>query len=234
MKDIINIYDKLAPSYDKRYKSRIHFVEEEIIATYMPPINGSQKILDVGCGTGHMITVRQIKANQYKGVDISSHMVEIAKSKYHGYDIENLDGRYAIDEAEFDVCLYVFGQINYMTVEGWLESICTNMVQSGRFFAVMYSDEYKPDYLDVPNKGSGPVFPTLDVLELCMKEHDLHYYIHGLSFPIMGDEHMSFDDLLYKQTLMTQSGFLSGCKYWMIEGGFKKSKNPKPPLRLVK
>jgi len=234
MKDIINIYNKLAPSYDTRYKSRIHFVEEEIIATYLPSITDSSKILDVGCGTGHMITVGQIKSHQYKGVDISPHMVKVAKSKYHEYDIENLDGRYAIDHAEFDVCLYVFGQVNYMTVEGWIESICANMADAGNFFAVMYSDEYRPDYLDAENNGSGPVFPSLNILEVLMQEHGLHYEILGLSFPMVGDEDLPFADLFDKQLLMTKAGFLAGCKYWIIKGTNGLYKNTKPHLALVK
>ena len=228
---IKTIYNRIAENYDSFYKTPLHFVEEEIIAQFMPDFDNNTKILDVGCGTANMITVGQIKAHQYLGVDISQKMIDIAKVKYPDYSFQKTDGVESIGDGEFDLGLYVFGQINYMGLEPWVNSLCANLdIIGGQFLAVMYADGYKPDYMT--EEIHRPPYFSIKTL---LGEYGINFTIHGLSYPILGDVVSSYEDIYKKQIVMTESGNLDGCKYWILKGGFPN--NPikaRPNLRVVK
>ena len=225
--DIAKIYDKLSIGYDSFYRQKIHFVEEEIISSFLPDIEINSKILDIGCGTGNMINVGQYGLNQYTGVDISEEMLIKAQNKYEGYEFLHLDGSEVIKHGEYDLILHVFGQLNYMGVERWMDSILANINQDGKFFTIMYAPEYQPDYINF-----NLVHPELEIIDIICDEVDIEYECYGLSFPMIGEENMSFSQLLHHQLTMTSSGNLDGCKYWMLIG--KTKQKNKPNLRLVK
>ena len=225
--EIKNIYNQIADTYDSRYKKPLHFVEEEIIAEHLPNLYPHSKVLDVGCGTANMITVGQFTSEQYFGIDISENMVDIARQKYPDYSFENLDGRESVGDGEWDLALYVFGQLNYMHLEPWIQSLCANVnMFNGEFLAVVYAQGYQPNYV---NKEIG--YPPAGIICMMLEEHGFDFTLNGLSFPMIGDEQMSYQQLYNRQIAMTKSGELEGCKYWIINGGYPKSK---PDLRVVK
>ena len=56
--DLEQLYDFIAPHYDDLRNQQINYVEDEIIANMISVYN-PRKVLDVGCGTGNLITLGQ-------------------------------------------------------------------------------------------------------------------------------------------------------------------------------
>ena len=233
MKTIIQTYNDLAPSYDQRYKTRKHFVEEDIIASFLPELSEGASVLDIGCGTGNMITVGQLlggknkyDGDKYCGVDVSPAMLEIAKKKYPDYRFEQLNGSEMIGWGIWDLVLTIFGQLNYMGLPQWVDSMEANLSADesfnmdspeswGQFLSVMYSDNYKPSYLN----GEAS-FYSIHEVEDVIRKSSLHAEFWGLSFPMLGEENQSYSQMLDIQSTMTLSGDLDGCNYWIIKGGW--------------
>jgi ubiquinone/menaquinone biosynthesis C-methylase UbiE len=73
-------YDKLAQTYDRRYKendySGIQSCLLEFVGTQL-----STKILEVGCGTGHWLTLLAEMGYQVEGLEPSQNMISLAKIK---------------------------------------------------------------------------------------------------------------------------------------------------------
>lgn len=221
---LINLYNEIAPDYDSFYKSPRHFVEEDIIARFLPEIDKDSCVLDIGCGTGNMITVGQIPADNYFGVDISVEMLKTASKKYPDYRFQQADGSEMILHGCWDLVLTVFGQLNYMGLSDWCESMVQNMShdenavkQKSRFLSVMYSGEYRPNYLDSQASGY-----TVKHIKQTLNNNLLSCNIWGLSYPLPSEDEMSFNELLQAQMLLTESGDLTGCRYWLIEGGWAR------------
>lgn len=78
-------YDRAAPVYDKRWesyvRSSLYFLQEWMHLT------GSEKILDVACGTGALeeLIVRENPSQEMIGTDISQNMLNVAKRKLAAY-----------------------------------------------------------------------------------------------------------------------------------------------------
>ena len=55
--DIADIYNGVAQCYDKKYLKPIHLIEDKIIGKIIKNSisENTKKILDIGCGTGHVI-----------------------------------------------------------------------------------------------------------------------------------------------------------------------------------
>ncbi len=79
-KILLDYYDNLAMDYDSNrfgntYGQYIHQQEVNILKKILPPI-ATNKVLDLGCGTGRLMSF----ANY--GIDISPAMVQVAKTKF--------------------------------------------------------------------------------------------------------------------------------------------------------
>lgn len=72
-----------------------------------------ESVLDVGCGNGSLLLKLKELNIDSKGIDISSKMVEVAKSK--GVDVENLD--LAKTEGKFKSIVCVADVLNYMSAK---------------------------------------------------------------------------------------------------------------------
>ena len=91
---IVEMFDKIAPSYDKANRILSFGVDtswrnagiKSVLSLIKP---AKLDILDIACGTGDMIALWQQKCPEFnkeiqsiKGIDPSSAMLEIAKSKF--------------------------------------------------------------------------------------------------------------------------------------------------------
>lgn len=212
--NIKQIYDQLATSYDKRYIEPIHFIEDAIIKWRLDDIlNDSDSIVDIGCGTGHLITIAQIEPSNYLGVDISEKMILEAEKKYPEWEFWNEDAcSLVLSNNKFDVVTAVFGQINYIGINDFIEIMDHLLDEGGRFFCVMYTPEYKPDYLN-----GGTLFYSVEDIHSAFSRTGFDFKLEGLSFPI-DEDGLTYDARKAVQTELTESGGLDGCKYWMLSG----------------
>ena len=111
-------YDTLAKHYDLLTGSReteFSFVEG-LIKEYAP---NASSILDIACGTGSLLANF---SNTYErfGTDISQEMLEVAKQKLEGVQLEKQDMRSLSFDRKFDAVLCLFDSINHLpTLEDW-------------------------------------------------------------------------------------------------------------------
>ena len=87
-KTIIKHFDGLAKDRMKWIKKSVGFYSEDIIAMKEIVPEGS-KILEVGCGTGHLLN--SLEPSYGVGIDISSKMIACAKSNYENLEFINAD-----------------------------------------------------------------------------------------------------------------------------------------------
>ncbi len=81
-------YDRLAPERDKWIARNAYFHDEDgrYMRFLVPP---GLKVLDLGCGTGHMLA--GLKPSKGVGIDISPKMTETARRNYPAESNPNLD-----------------------------------------------------------------------------------------------------------------------------------------------
>lgn len=72
-------FDKIAENYDY-FKKRNWYYYQNLKALYKKLIPGGKIIMEVGCGTGDLISI--LGAKEAVGIDISREMVRLAKKKY--------------------------------------------------------------------------------------------------------------------------------------------------------
>lgn len=128
-KDYAKYYDIF--NKEKDYKKETDFLEK-VFEKYFK----SKNILDLGCGTG--IHDRELISRGYNifGVDISSKMIDIARSKniknakFSIGDMSNFD----LDK-KFDVCITMFAAIGYLNdnkqIENYIKCVKNHLVKEG-------------------------------------------------------------------------------------------------------
>ena len=74
-------YDQIAPGFDRRYT--VGSEQREIAAALaaLAETEGSERILEVGCGTGYWLASLRPAANQLYGLDLSAGMLTQARSR---------------------------------------------------------------------------------------------------------------------------------------------------------
>jgi len=89
MKEVKQLYKDWSQDYDTDSKSNIAIITgEKIILPTLKP-QKTDKILDIGCGTGRVTRLISKKAKKVIGIDFSNEMIEIAKEK--SKDIKNIE-----------------------------------------------------------------------------------------------------------------------------------------------
>ena len=206
------IYAKVAVGYDGRHKEIIHFVEEQIILDRITDLAPLGRVLSLGCGTGHDITMCHLGSKGFMGVDIRPEMLALARSNYPDYNFVQRDARETAG-IEADTVIGLFGILNYLGPEKILEVL--RGVSARKFFFVCYAPPYFPDYINGEAKHYGP-----EVIDGALGE-DFKVSIAGLSYPILGMEKMDFAELYESQKFLMRDGTLGQCNYWMVSGTYE-------------
>ncbi|MFC1650729.1 class I SAM-dependent methyltransferase [Candidatus Latescibacterota bacterium] len=94
MKEPVKYWDKIADKYDKTDKQfeQIHF---KIIENTKKYLNVSDVVLDYGCATGTKAFELAGNVKKIQGIDLSSKMIENAKSKAVELNIDNVNFTHA-------------------------------------------------------------------------------------------------------------------------------------------
>jgi ubiquinone/menaquinone biosynthesis C-methylase UbiE len=77
-------YEKIAGNYNETRK-KTHTPLFDKMAEFINEIREGQKVLDIGCGSGRLITALSGKKVEYLGVDKSAEMIKLAKDNYPEY-----------------------------------------------------------------------------------------------------------------------------------------------------
>lgn len=104
MIDVATFYDRVAPHYDMAYTRPVDVAEDRLTGSVLDRyIDGTSFVLDVGCGTGHLLSITTREPEYYAGIDISDGMLEVARARhgdqFHKVDMMNMPW----DDGQFDV-----------------------------------------------------------------------------------------------------------------------------------
>jgi len=108
-------YTKLAKYYDLIYDFKDYKKESEIIISLIKKYKKTKTIelLEAGCGTGKYLKYFTQKYN-CEGFDISSDMIEIAKSKFPEVKLMVNDMTNFNFEKQYDIVVCLFSSIGYL------------------------------------------------------------------------------------------------------------------------
>ncbi|MBN1217339.1 MAG: class I SAM-dependent methyltransferase [Anaerolineae bacterium] len=84
------LWDKMSKIYDKETK-HLDWVNTKVAENTKKYLNGSDSVLEIGCGTGTITIEIADKVKEIHAIDISSKMLEIAERKAGERKIENID-----------------------------------------------------------------------------------------------------------------------------------------------
>ncbi len=85
-KQVIPVFDKLAPLYQAEYKEKSDHLD-----AFLSHLQRNAKILDVACGVGVDAAYMKAKGYNVIGVDLSKEMLKLAKAKAPGVDFREMD-----------------------------------------------------------------------------------------------------------------------------------------------
>jgi len=123
-------YDLIAGVYNRhwgaRSRDRYFPVVEELI---LKRIGDDSSILEIGCGTGHLL--RTISDLGYKatGVDISSEMIKAAKINAPAADFFECSGEKFISSAKYSAAICLFDTISHFSNLDQIELLFENIYQ---------------------------------------------------------------------------------------------------------
>lgn len=198
-------YNEAAPSYDAGYRETINYVEEWIIGERVNELRPLGRVLSLGCGTGHDITMCQLEPEGFLGADISTGMLAQAQNKYPGYGFVQKDARTPF-KGSWDTVLAIFGLVNYVGLDVVLARF--KEVEASKLFMVMFAPQYAPSIVNTELHH----YSAHQVREkLC----GMSVGITGLTFPIPGDNGLSINALYETQKAL--AGNLEGCNYWVVD-----------------
>jgi len=102
--DITRHFDMIADNYDE-YKKKNNYYYEILKKLYLEliPEAKSKRILEIGCGTGNLISF--LRPKQGIGIDVSKQMIRIAKEKHRDIDFKVMSAEFLELDGMFD---YIF------------------------------------------------------------------------------------------------------------------------------
>lgn len=131
-------WDKSADGYDKT-EQRFEHIHNRTRENTKKHLNGTEIVLDYGCGTGTTACEIASSVKVVHAIDISSRMIEIAKGKAAAREIENI--RFAqgdifdegYDEEAFDVIL-AFNMLHTVPDPKWVVQRAIKLLKPGGLF----------------------------------------------------------------------------------------------------
>lgn len=216
-------YQHIAPLYDHLmqhapYDQWVTF-STEIFNNYG---NDTQKIIDLGCGTGEIAVRLASKGYQIFGVDNSLEMLSYAEQKafeknlsiqWFHQDLRQLDGF-----NELDAAISYCDVINYVTLENELKDVFNQVYrllkEDGIFIFDIHSLDYAQNHLI--NETFTEVTDEICYIWECIAGDEQGEMHHELTFfTLEGDKYNRFDEYHHQRTypfqfyqnLLKETGF---------------------------
>jgi len=161
-------FQEVAEHYDALmagvpYRLWVNYIEEILNRLNYHP----KSVLDIACGTGTVDEILDERGYEVVGVDISPHMIQVARQKASELDI---DVEYYVQDAaeldldrKFDLAISLFDSVNYITDESKLANAFKRVgehVVNGGYFIFDVNTEYAlaHGFFNQTNLGSYPKY----------------------------------------------------------------------------
>lgn len=110
-----NLYGaELAKVFDTMYQGFIAYDQEFQFYADKAEKIGADSILEMGCGTGNLARYLAAHFEQYLGLDLSEHMLQLAREKNPGISFMQGDMRNFYTESRFDLALITGRSSSYL------------------------------------------------------------------------------------------------------------------------
>lgn len=134
-------YDKIAKQYDSFFCDEDSLNENEEIASMLSKIKG--RVYDLGCGTGLLTEIIDIKPKDYLGVDPSGEMLNKFLEKHPQYLqrlVRNTFERDGTPLVNYDWVVSLFGSISYVEPK----HLSRIEKEANNYFLMFYKEDYHP------------------------------------------------------------------------------------------
>ena len=155
---IIAIFDKHAEQYAERYADMSAY--SEAIWHFMDHPAPNPKILDIACGPGNLLglILEDIEDAEVTGIDLSTSMLDIARSRFPQGRFLELDMR-DINELgdKFDRISCGFGlpYISLEELDTWISNVYKRLASKGRVYLSTMVKKEASTQLVLPSSGKG-------------------------------------------------------------------------------
>jgi len=158
----IQPYQRLAAYYD----DLMDYIDYEIwvddIQKLVKPYQPGKNWLDISCGTGSMALIMARRGLQMTAVDLSEHMIQIAREKASEFKLEIDFGignmtEYAPSK-EFDVIINLHDGLNYLLEESDIESFLKNSYKLLKPDGILLFDVVTPLLCQTHFRGYREIF----------------------------------------------------------------------------
>lgn len=108
-------YDVIASAYDAMYQDCLSRAEDRVLARLLAGYR-ARPLLDVGCGTGHLLDLLPVRPDDYVGTDISRGMLREAQAKFPEYEFHQCDmdeGYPGLAPHSFRTAVSLYGSFNH-------------------------------------------------------------------------------------------------------------------------
>lgn len=135
-------YTRIAASYDAHYLRAIDRAEDAVLVSLLGDVRG-RSVLDVGCGTGHLLDL--VQPLSYLGVDKNRAMIDVARSKHpmrnlwHG-DACDCSPDWGVRHWDVTACLWAFP--HFPDHEQALRNMHASTRPGGQVLVMAYTARY--------------------------------------------------------------------------------------------
>lgn len=166
-------YDYIAKKFDEAFCKTIYFKEQ--LDKFIKQLKPNSKIIDIGCGTGHVVKYLAEQGFTVLGIDFSKKMLKIAKQRCEKCEFLLTDIRdFDYGNQEYDAAIIAFSLIHVtdQEISLLLPKINKGIKQGGVIFVGAIEgegDETIPEPLAPEHKTYFNYFTKSQIKELISK-----------------------------------------------------------------
>ena len=138
---IYHHFEAIADKYSQ-YRKRFSYYGNDIINYCNFFISDSDSVLEIGCGFGE--TISDLKGSYRAGIDFSTKMIELAKSKFNNVDFYVMDAENIELDKKFDVIIFnnIIGYLD--NIQDVFYSLKKNCHEHTRIIISYYNHYWEP------------------------------------------------------------------------------------------
>lgn len=158
----IEPYQRLAAYYDDLMDYIDYDIWVDDIQELVKPYDPGKEWLDISCGTGSMALILAQRGLQMTAVDLSKHMVEIARKKAAAADLSiefDVGDMIAYDPSrQYDVIINLHDGLNYLLEPAHIEAFLKNTYKLLRSDGILLFDVVTPLLCQTHFRGYREIF----------------------------------------------------------------------------